>query len=60
MAKLGHLTSTKHAALTVDKTKSRKPHKAAATEGSCSKGPEKHLKGGNVAFGDVYGFQTLP
>ena len=40
-----------------DKTKGRKTQKPAATESSCSKDLEKHLMGGNSAFG-VYGFQT--
>lgn len=32
-------------------------HKQAATEGDCSKNLAEHLKGGNVAFGDVLGYK---
>lgn len=44
--------------LTADKTKGRRTHKQAASEGGCTKGLPKHLKGGNPAFGDIYRFQT--
>ena len=41
-----------------NKTEGGKTHKQAATEGGCSKGPAKHLKGGYSAFGDAHIFQT--
>lgn len=53
---VNHLISTQQSSFSVTegKTEGRKTNKQSATEGLV-----KQLKGGNSAFGDVYGFQTV-
>lgn len=41
------------------KIEGRKINKQEATKGNWHKGLVEHLKGGTIAFGDVYWFQTL-
>lgn len=38
-----------------DKTEHKEINKQAAMKGNCSKSMTKRLKGGNIAFSDVYG-----
>lgn len=47
------------AAITEGKTKDKITYQQAATESSCSEGLAKRVRGENLVFGEIHGFQML-